>query len=88
MLNSQVAIEKEILDYYGTLMGKGDDELQSIDMISMRRGPQLSRAQRLELEKLITEVEIMVALKGIHDILNPFSFSLSIKVLRHIPTFI
>ncbi|XP_058756718.1 uncharacterized protein LOC131629929 [Vicia villosa] len=55
VLNSQTDIEREIMAFYGTLIGKSDDELQGIDVGAMRRGAQISKTQRCNMEKPISE---------------------------------
>ena len=71
LLTSQVDIEKEILDFYGNLMGREDDELNSIDVRAMRSGPQLNRVQRDALISPVKEEEIFYSLKGINDMTAP-----------------
>lgn len=41
VLQSHDEIEKDILDFYGKLMGKEENNLQHIDIKAMRRGPEL-----------------------------------------------
>lgn len=43
ILTSQAEIEVEVLEFYGNLMDKRENELSCIDIRAMRKGDQLQR---------------------------------------------
>lgn len=65
VLHSHEEIEKEIMDFYGQLMGKEDNSVQHIDIKAMRKGPQLNMEQRGSLISNIFEHNILKSLNGI-----------------------
>jgi hypothetical protein len=71
LLTNHEDIEQEVLQLYGNLMGRADDNLRGIDIVAMRTGPQISSDQRELLITPITEGEIYTALKSIGDLKAP-----------------
>lgn len=49
------AIEEDVLDFYGKLMGTKHHTLDCVDICALRNDNQLHRDQRLNLERGITE---------------------------------
>jgi hypothetical protein len=64
-------VEQEVLNLYGSLMGKADSNLMSIDIMAMRAGPHLTSDQRELLVTPIREDEVYSALKSIGDLKAP-----------------
>ncbi|KAI5419421.1 hypothetical protein KIW84_043554 [Lathyrus oleraceus] len=60
-------IEEKIIDFYGKLMGKAEMNLNGFDIVSMRKGNQVTIEQRNDLIMHVTETEIVKALKYIGD---------------------
>lgn len=60
-------IQAKILQFYTSLLGSCATQLPMIDVPIMRSGPKLSYEDKVILCQPITNVEIDVALKGIHD---------------------
>ncbi|XP_058726677.1 uncharacterized protein LOC131598046 [Vicia villosa] len=60
-------LEEEILNFYSNLVGTASDNLDHVDIMTLRNGTQLREEQRVELEQPITENEITNALKRIGD---------------------
>lgn len=60
-------IEKEILQFYKSLMGSRKDCLPSIDINVMRKGPRLELIKQRELCEIVTQEEIKDALFDIAD---------------------
>ncbi|KAI5406239.1 hypothetical protein KIW84_052830 [Lathyrus oleraceus] len=58
LLTNKEYIENEILGLYGNLMGKENDNMEGIDVVDMREGPQLSNEKRWVLETPVIETEI------------------------------
>ncbi|CAJ2661953.1 unnamed protein product [Trifolium pratense] len=71
MITSHEDIEHEVLNLYGNLMGKAEDNLDGIDIVAMREGPQITNEQREFLVAPILEDEIFRALKSIGDLKAP-----------------
>ncbi|KAK2357064.1 hypothetical protein QL285_094373 [Trifolium repens] len=71
LLTNHEDIEQEVLQLYGNLMGKADDNLRGIDIVAMRTGPQIPSDQRELLITPITEGEIYTSLKSIGDLKAP-----------------
>jgi hypothetical protein len=71
LLTNHANIEQEVLQLYGNLMGKVDDNLRGIYIVAMRTGPQISSDHRELLITPITEGEIYTALKSIGDLKAP-----------------
>lgn len=67
----QEKIEDEIVNFYRKLVGTRSSQLNSIDLVAMRQGKQLTSDQRASLTAPITEEEIVNSLKGISDISAP-----------------
>lgn len=59
LLSNQKDIENEISEFYGNLMGKANENLVGIDIVSMREGSQLSADQRRVFGVSVTEIEIV-----------------------------
>lgn len=55
------------MDFYGKLMGKAEMNLNGFDIVSMRKGNQVTIEQRKDLIVPVTETEIVKALKDIGD---------------------
>ncbi|KAI5415606.1 hypothetical protein KIW84_040864 [Lathyrus oleraceus] len=64
-------IEMELLDFYSTLMGRANENLDGIDVPAMRDKAQLNFDQRHALIVHVTDQEILKALKGIGDLKAP-----------------
>ncbi|CAK8578318.1 unnamed protein product [Lathyrus sativus] len=64
-------IEREIMEFYGQLMGKLDNNITHIDIEAMIMGNQLSIKQREQLVRSISEQDITKALKGMGDLKSP-----------------
>ncbi|XP_058777111.1 uncharacterized protein LOC131651466 [Vicia villosa] len=67
VITHQDDIEREVLDFYGKLMGYREQSLDCVDIGALRRGSQLNRDQKILLEGKVTEDDIYIALKGIDD---------------------
>lgn len=57
--------------YYKNLIGTSQSNLTGIDIVSLRKGPQLKDDQREALISPITENGILSSLNGIKDISAP-----------------
>ncbi|XP_050919463.1 uncharacterized protein LOC127137006 [Lathyrus oleraceus] len=81
-------IEEKIIDFYGKLMGKAEMNLNGFDIVSMRKGNQVTIEQRNDLIMHVTETEIVKALKYIGDKRAPdwekSSHTLSEKAKLHL----
>lgn len=64
-------IEQKITKYYKNLIGTANRTLTSINIVALRKRPQLDDAQREALTTHITENENFACLKGIKDISAP-----------------
>ncbi|PNY02575.1 hypothetical protein L195_g025887 [Trifolium pratense] len=71
MVTTHEDIEQEVLSLYGNLMGKADTNLEGIDIVAMRDGPQITNDQKELLLAPIMEDEILRALKSIGDLKAP-----------------
>ncbi|XP_050918711.1 uncharacterized protein LOC127136160 [Lathyrus oleraceus] len=71
ILYLQEEIDQEIVNYYQNLVGTANMNLNSIDIIALRKGPQLSIEKRNALISLVREKEIFTSLKGIKDLSAP-----------------
>lgn len=60
-------IEEKIMDLYGKLMGKAKMNLNGLDIVSIRKGHQVTIEQIRDLIVLVTENETVKALKDIGD---------------------
>ncbi|XP_045791547.1 uncharacterized protein LOC123886260 [Trifolium pratense] len=63
MVTTHEDIEQEVLSLYGNLMGKADTNLEGIDIVAMRDGPQITNDQKELLLAPIMEDEILRAPK-------------------------
>ena len=70
-LENHQDIEREIMEFYGNLMGEEDNNLNHIDIDAMRKGNQLNMVPREFLICNIYVQEIEKALKGIGDTKAP-----------------
>lgn len=61
-------ISNEVLELYGNLIGKANDNLVDIDIMAMREGPQLNYDQKRMMISPVTESEIIKALMDIGDL--------------------
>lgn len=64
-LQSQADIEREVLVFYGGLMGTRATNLTYVDITTMRMGPHVNRDQRTMLNAKVIVQEIHNALQGI-----------------------
>ncbi|KAI5448509.1 hypothetical protein KIW84_015789 [Lathyrus oleraceus] len=64
-LYTQLEFEPEITRYYKNLIGTRQSNLTSIDIVALRKGPQLKGDQREALIAPIRESELLSSLKGI-----------------------
>ncbi|KAI5428638.1 hypothetical protein KIW84_033588 [Lathyrus oleraceus] len=62
ILNDQKDIEKELMDFYGSLMGKVANNLNHVDVEAMRSGRQINMEQREFPVGIVTKEEISKAL--------------------------
>jgi hypothetical protein len=90
MVTTHEEIEQEVLGLYGNLMGKADTNLEGIDIVAMREGPQLTNDQRMMLIAPIQDAEIFKALKSIGDLKAPgldgygaMFFKASWSIIKH-----
>lgn len=67
----QEDMEREILDFYGQLMGNAQPVMEGIDIEAMRYGNNLERDQRCMLNNPVTEKEVLQALKSLGDLKAP-----------------
>lgn len=65
LLTESNEIQQEFIQFYKGLMGTSAKELPDIDSQIMKRGPTLSRLQRMELSAEITEEDIYAGLQAI-----------------------
>ncbi|XP_058754058.1 uncharacterized protein LOC131627231 [Vicia villosa] len=70
-IQNQKEIEQEIVKYYENLVGTAQRELLIIDIVALRKGPQLTVEQRNFLIAPIIETKIWKSLKGIKDLSAP-----------------
>lgn len=56
------------MNFYGSLMGKKEDNLEGINLVTMRSEAYLRNDQRERLVKHVTDKEIGSILKGIGDL--------------------
>lgn len=61
-------IEKEMLRYYGDLVGKATRELLHVDIEALRNEPQLNEKYHHDLTDPIAETKVWQALKSIGDV--------------------
>lgn len=67
LLQSHLDIMPEVMEFYGKLMGKGDNSLTHFDIEEMRYGNQLNMEQIQFFASSVTEEKIVKAFKGIGD---------------------
>ncbi|XP_058741457.1 uncharacterized protein LOC131613836 [Vicia villosa] len=70
-VTGQDSIEREVLKFYGDLIGKASNQLRHINVEVLRSGNQLSHAHQMELIQSVIEKEILAALKSIGDTKAP-----------------
>ena len=71
MLYEPQEIQNEFVLFYKSLMGTTADSLPAINAQVMKRGHVLSRQQRIQLCAIITDREIVEALKSIGNDKSP-----------------
>lgn len=71
LISKQGDIEKEVIDCYMDMMGTETNNLQSLDIVAMRRGAQMTTTQRALLMNFVFVQEIEKALKSITDLKAP-----------------
>ncbi|XP_075105116.1 uncharacterized protein LOC142179325 [Nicotiana tabacum] len=67
ILHNTKEVEEEILQFYKTLLGTTASALPVVNPDIIRSGNMLSREQQLQIIKLVTKEEVLIALKGIDD---------------------
>lgn len=67
-LYTQEAMEKEVLNFYGNLMGKADMMLEWVDIEALRRVKLLTREKRSMLSAPVSDKEVENALKSIGEL--------------------
>ncbi|XP_058784180.1 uncharacterized protein LOC131658948 [Vicia villosa] len=82
ILTEQNDLEKEVLDFYGSLMGDRARRIQHIDISAMREGSQLRLDQQIDLTCQVTIPEIEAALKGIGDYKSPGIDGFNAKIFK------
>ncbi|CAK8567578.1 unnamed protein product [Lathyrus sativus] len=71
LITDKQEIHKEVMEFYGNLMGKAAHNLKHVDIEALRDGKHLNGDPREFLINTITEEEIVKSLKGIGDLKAP-----------------
>ncbi|XP_056697670.1 uncharacterized protein [Spinacia oleracea] len=77
-------IQKEVINFYSSLLGSCATQLPAIDITTMRSDSRLSYQDRISLCLPVTNAEINLALKGIDDSKAPEAAAKTSKLLQKV----
>ncbi|CAK8572899.1 unnamed protein product [Lathyrus sativus] len=78
----QTNIHKEVIDFYGNIMGKVSSNLKHVNIEVMRSGRQLNMERREYLVGKVTDEEIVKALQRIGDLEAPKIDGYGVKLFK------